>query len=245
MGMVDIHCHILPGLDDGAKSWDVAVEMCRMAAADGTTHIVATPHANYHFDYDREKCLEALGHLRELTGDSVSFSLGCDFHFSYDNLQRLAAHRSHYTIGDSNYLLVELSDYAIPPRFGEHLRQMITSGIRPIITHPERNPLLQRRREWIVDWAAGGAIIQITANSLTGNWGKAAMSSARWLLDHNAVHVVASDGHDTIHRPPLLSLARALITEWKGPEVALALVESNPAAVVAGGDLPWSPLPEP
>jgi len=241
--MVDIHCHVLPGVDDGARSWPIAVEMCGLAAAEGVTHVVATPHANDRFGYDRNECLELLEHLRELTGGVPALSLGCDFHFSYENVQALWIDRSPYLIGNTHYLLVELSDYAIPPNFADELLRLRQAGIQPVITHPERNPLVQQRPEQVLEWAEGGSAIQVTANALTGAWGGTARKMARWLLDHDAVHVIASDAHDTRQRPPLLSPARRLLAEWKSEELAKALVEDNPGAIIRDEPLPYFPHP--
>lgn len=241
--MVDIHCHILPGIDDGPKSWDVAVEMCQMADADGIKHIVATPHANHVHAYDRAKNEEVLAQLLERTGGKPALSLGCDFHFSYENLQLLRADRTQFAIGNTHYMLVELSDYAIPPTFGENVRELISKGIRPILTHPERNPLLQRRPELILDWAEIGLLIQITAGAFTGQWGKVPQRLAGWFLEHNAVHVVASDAHNLNRRPPLLSPGRDVVTLLQGETVARALFEDNPGAIATDGELPYFPAP--
>lgn len=240
--MIDIHCHILPGIDDGPKSWDVAVEMCQMAVADGITHIVATPHANHVHAYDRARNEEVRAQLLERTGGNPALSLGCDFHFSYENLQLLRADRSQFAIGSTRYMLVELSDYAIPPSLGENLRELMASGIRPVLTHPERNPLLQRRPEQILDLAEGGTIIQITAGAFTGQWGKVPQRLAGWLLEHNAVHVVASDAHNLNRRPPLMSPARDVVKLLQGETVASALFEGNPGAIATDGDLPYFPV---
>ena len=113
--MVDIHCHILPGIDDGSKSWEMTAEMCRLAVEDGITHIVATPHCNDRYEYNRERFTEMLGQLHDAANGELSFSLGCDFHFSYDNIQDALENPRRYTIGDSQYLLIEFSDFGIPP----------------------------------------------------------------------------------------------------------------------------------
>ena len=236
--MVDIHCHILPEVDDGAASWEVAVEMCHIAAADGITHIVATPHANDEYHYDPDHHARAIRELMAKTGGTPEIRLGCDFHFSYDNLQDAMANPTRYTLGGTQYLLVELSDYSIPPHFLPALHKMMEIGIRPVITHPERNPLLRQRPEQVLDWVDQGILIQLTANSLTGHWGRTAQKNAAWLLEHHAAHVLATDAHDTRHRPPLLSPARQMVREWLGDQVALELVELNPAAMIRGEDLP-------
>jgi protein-tyrosine phosphatase len=241
--MVDIHCHLLPQVDDGAESWEMSEEMCRMAAEDGISHIVATPHANYEYAYDRERHAESVRELSARVGTVPQISLGCDFHFSYDNVVAALADPGRYTIGTTSYLLVELSDYSIPPSILGNLQQLMGAGLRPVITHPERNPLLQRRPEQVREWVRQGALVQVTANSLTGFWGRSAQKVAGWLLEHDAVHVVATDAHDPIQRPPLLSAARRFLEDCCGPEIATALVEANPAAIVHGADLPYFPAP--
>lgn len=239
--MVDIHCHILPGVDDGAPTWEIAQEMCQIAAADGIRHLVATPHANFEFKFDRAAHQQTLDRLREVSGGVLELSLGCDFHFSYENLQDLFASPSTYTINGSNYLLLELSDFSIPANFDQQLYELISAGLRPILTHPERNMFLQQRPEMMLRWVANGCLMQLTGNALSGEWGRAAQKTARWLLDHDAAHVVASDAHNTTSRPPRLSPFRSLLTKWKGTERAQMLLDENPSAVVAGQELPYFP----
>src|SRR5207249_3152336 len=112
-----------------------------------------------------------------------------------------------------------------------------------IITHPERNPILQSQLERVLQWVESGAVVQITADSLSGRWGPRAKTSAKFLLDHAAVHVVATDAHGSRNRPPLLSEARKLVKKNYGEEIARALVDDNPAAIVAGEPLSYFPSP--
>ena len=232
--MVDIHCHIIPEVDDGAPSWDVALEMCEMAMHDGIEHIVATPHADFQYAYNREELEARLERLRQLSGGSPRLSLGCDFHLSYDNLEDAFAHPARYTIGNTGYLLVEFSDYSIPQHITGALLRLIEMGITPVITHPERNPLLQHDSQRLLQWINDGCLVQITANSLTGYWGEPARRSARFLLEQQAVHVVATDAHDSRRRVPMLSPARQAVALWHGEERARTLVEDNPRAIVSG-----------
>ncbi len=140
--MIDIHCHILPMVDDGAPSWDVAKQMCRIAYADGITHIVATPHANSQFQYDRQAHSARLAQLQIETESRLRFSLGCDFHLSFENLELLFANPGDFLIEGTRYLLIELNDFGLPPRFDHLLFRMRTDlQVVPILTHPERNPL--------------------------------------------------------------------------------------------------------
>ena len=241
--MIDIHSHILPELDDGPKSWDVAQEMCRMAAADGTEHMVATPHANERYTYDRRHAQELLEKLQDLAGKTPKLTLGCDFHLSYENLQSALLQPEQYTIGDTPYLLVELSNFSIPAFVEESFTRLGDRGIRPVITHPERNPILQRTPQRVLQWVELGCAVQVTASALTGGWGERVWRTAEWLLRRDAVHILASDAHDAKHRVPGLSAARKEAEGICGAEVARALVDSNPRAVIQGEMLPYMPSP--
>ncbi len=108
----------------------------------------------------------------------------------------------------------------------------------PIITHPERNAILQRGPERVLEWVDTGCLVQVTASALTGHWGAVARRVALWLLDHDAVHVLATDAHDDQNRPPILSEARDAVSKRFGADAARALVLDNPAAIVAGRPLP-------
>ena len=241
--MIDIHTHILPEVDDGPKSWEVAVQMCRMAAADGITHIVATPHSNDRYHFDREYLTECLAQLQQKVGPTPVLSLGCDFHLSYDNLQVMLANPRRYTISGAGYLLIELSDYSIPAQIGDFFHKLVDRGVTPVITHPERNAILRQTPLRVIEFIELGCAVQITANALTGFWGQRVRRCATWLLEHEAVHVIASDAHDIQHRTPILSTARDSAAQISGEKVARALVEENPRAILSGQPLPYLPKP--
>jgi protein-tyrosine phosphatase len=241
--MVDIHCHILPNVDDGAKSWEMAEEMCRVAIQDGIRHIVCTPHANEQYQYNRPQLQLVLQQLKKTVGDSLTFSLGCDFHFSFENVQLAMEDPDQFVITGSDYLLVEFSDYAISPAISNSLQRLTAMGIRPVITHPERNLIMQRSPEYILRFAEKGCVIQVTANSLTGHWGEGPKKIVNWLLARDAVHVIASDAHDPKFRPPILSKARDVVAEAYDDDLARALVDDNPDAIVRGLPLPYFPEP--
>ncbi len=241
--MIDIHSHILAEVDDGAKTWEIATEMCRMAAADGIEHMVASPHANDRYKYDRAYLREQLNHLRALVGGKPRLSLGCDFHLSYENVQDALVRPDWYCIEGGRYLLVELSNYSVPAQIEEYFSKFADIGITPIITHPERNPILQQNPQRVVQWAEMGCPVQVTANSLTGFWGERAWRVATWLLERDAVHFLATDAHETKHRVPVLSAGRKEVENMCGADVARALVDDNPRAVVSGEPLPYFPDP--
>jgi protein-tyrosine phosphatase len=239
----DIHSHILPEVDDGSKSWDMSVAMCRMAAADGITHQVATPHANDRYHYDREYLQGLVSHLQGLIGNALTLSLGCDFHLSYDNLQDVLANPTRYAIASTQYMLVELSNYSVPPQTTDCFMQLGDRGITPVITHPERNPIVRENLQRVVEWAEQGCVIQVTGSALTGFWGERSAKAARWLIEHDAVHILATDAHDTEKRIPILSTARDAAAEICGEEIAQALVEGNPQAIMNSQPLPYFPRP--
>ena len=230
--MVDIHSHILPMVDDGAKSWEIAVEMVKMAERDGVTHMVATPHANYEYKYDREKHTERLAELQQKVGNGIQLLLGCDFHFSSDNIDDCAQHPGRYSIGTSRYMLIELSDYNISPHFSHSLFTLTAKGLVPILTHPERNAILQKKPEKVQEWVDTGLLVQITANAFTGSWGKSVQKLANWYCEKGLAHFIASDAHSTNHRNPILSEARKAIAKNHGEQLATKLTETNPLAVV-------------
>jgi protein-tyrosine phosphatase len=241
--VIDIHSHILPEVDDGPRTWDACVAMCRAAAADGITHIVATPHANDRYRYDREYLERLVAHLQQLLGDAPKISLGCDFHLSYDNLQDALVNPTRYVIAGTRYLLVEFSNYSIPRQIMDSFLKLGDCGLTPIVTHPERNPILRENLPRVAEWAAQGCVVQMTGSALTGLWGERTRRAAQWLLQHQAAHVLASDAHDLENRPPVLSTARAAAAELCGDEIAEALVEANPRAIISDQPLPYFPEP--
>jgi len=235
--MIDIHSHILPGIDDGSKSWAMTLEMCQLAIRDGITHIVATPHANDAYEYSRDRVRDLANELDNKVGDRLAISIGCDFHLSFENIEDAIAHPRRYTIAAKQYLLVECSEYGIPPQVSDGLFRLQAAGMIPIITHPERNAILQRHPERVLEWVGAGCLVQVTASAVTGFWGGSAKRSAIWLLEHEVVHVLASDAHSDKYRTPILSEARDAVSKRFGADVARALVLDNPSAIVAGQPL--------
>jgi len=241
--VIDIHSHILPGVDDGPKTWDISVAICQAAAADGITHMIATPHANDRYPYDRQLLKSLADDLQQRIGDSLKIGLGCDFHLSYDNIQDAIANPARYVIDGTHYLLVEFSNYGIPQGSTDSLLKLGDLGLTPIITHPERNPILRENLQRVVEWAEQGFVVQVTGSALTGFWGERTRRAAQWLLEHQVVHVLATDAHDMEKRVPILSTARDAAAEICGDEIAEALVENNPGAIVKDQPLPYFPKP--
>jgi protein-tyrosine phosphatase len=243
--LVDIHCHLLPGIDDGSPAWDTTLAMARMAVGDGIRHIVCTPHANEEFAYDRAAHTGLLAEAQARIGPDLRLTLGCDFHLSFKNFEDVLRRPDRYCIGETRYLLVEFSDFGIAPNTAELLEELIDSGITPIITHPERNAILQQNLPMVLEWACLGVLVQVTASALLGRWGRRASFAAHQLFENASVHVLASDAHGVSGRPPILSDAYLAVTERYGEELARLLLSDNPAAIVSGQPLPMAtPAPE-
>lgn len=238
--MIDIHCHPLSGVDDGAESFEVSVEMCRMAAADGITHIVATPHCNYRYQFRSQRNREKLAELQAAVGDSPKLLLGCDFHLSYDNLRQLVENRNEFTINQTHYVLVELSEQFIPEQFDQVFYEIQVAGLTPILTHPERNTVIRRKPELVYHWLTRGCLVQITAQSYLGGFGQTAQELTEEWLGRNLIHFFATDAHDPKHRPPLMSSCYQRVAESRGKELADLLFTLNPEAVIQGKPLPAS-----
>ena len=232
--MVDIHSHILYGLDDGAQDLDTSLAMLKLAAETGTTDIVATPHSDAHYQYIPALVDERIAELNGLTGNTPRIHRGCDFHLSIDNVEACLNDHTPYTINGLCYLMVEFAEFFVPPSTENVLRELTERGISPVITHPERNPVLRESTARLERWIATGCSIQITAQSLTDRFGREARDATWNWLRRGMVHVLASDAHDTIHRPPRLDLAHAIVTEKLGEEVAELLLVVNPAANIRG-----------
>ncbi|MBV8135454.1 MAG: exopolysaccharide biosynthesis protein, partial [Deltaproteobacteria bacterium] len=179
--MVDIHCHILPGVDDGPKDWSTTLEMCRMAINDGIQHIVATPHASPRYPYDRERHQASLEELQTKV-PGLKFTLGCDFYVSYDNIDALVQNPQRYTIGQTRYLLAEFSDFGLPAQFKDQIFQLHYAGVTTVITHPERNPICTEYHDLTAQLVDMGCLIQITGDSLLGAWGRVARKAAEKYL---------------------------------------------------------------
>lgn len=241
--MIEIHYHLLHGLDDGPKSIEDSLALAEASIAEGTTHIVCTPHANSTYEYDPELRRSKIETLQERLGNRVTLGFGCDFHLSYDNIEDLYRDPSKYSINGKQYLLVEFPDFGIAPNMSDVLFRMLTMGIVPIITHPERNQTLQVTPARLDEWVKIGCPIQITAGSLQGRFGKTAEAMSHRLLSRDMVHFLASDAHSMSSRPPSLARAHEIVKEHYDAEMADRLCIHNPRAVFFGEELPPQPAP--
>ncbi|MEO6816499.1 MAG: CpsB/CapC family capsule biosynthesis tyrosine phosphatase [Edaphobacter sp.] len=239
--MIDIHHHLLWGLDDGSTSVEASLAMAKLAVDDGITHVVCTPHANAQYEYDPEGVAAQIAELQGLLDrENISLKLGrgCDFHLSFDNIELAQAEPARFSINGLGYLLVELPDYALPKGLTEVFYQMQILGMTPILTHPERNRTLQTDQSKLLEWLRGGLLVQVTAGSVVGRMGKRAEKMAHELLANRWVHFLATDAHNTSSRPPLMREAFEVVAKKYGPDYAHLLCNSNPLAAFMGKPMP-------
>lgn len=244
-GFVDIHSHILPGVDDGSGSLEESLEMLEVAIAAGTSDIVATPHASPQYAYDSGLVQSLRGQLQEAVGNRIRIHLGCDFHFTFDNVQQALASPAAFSINGAGYLMVEFSDLNIPPNTELAFSQLQAKGLVPVVTHPERNALLRATPQRLRQWVESGSLLQVTAQSLLGRFGPEAQSFSRRLVREGLAHFVASDAHDPFGRPPRLDEAFRFLTGLYGEIHAGMLLREFPAATLTGRRLDPGPVPTP
>lgn len=239
--MVDIHCHILSGMDDGAETPAVSLAMAETAMADGITHVVATPHASGEFRFDYDTVKQAAQELQKAVGDRLKVATGCDFHLSPENVSAFKRTPRSFCIHQKDYLLVEFNNFSIPPAMDQTLYEIQLSGVRPIITHPERNPILRAQPQRLEQWIRNGCYSQVTAGSLTGVFGSNALQTSLGWIARGLVHFVASDAHNTSTRPHKLRAAYDVVRQEFGRAKAEALLVQNPQAAFDGAPLPYVP----
>lgn len=231
-GIVDIHSHILHGVDDGAKTIDESQAMLALARESGTVDIVASPHSNLRYRYDRTQVEERIASLQPAAGPRIH--RGCDFHLHYDNIRAALDEPQRFSINGAGSLLVEFSDERIEASATALLDELREAGLTLVITHPERNPMLRERRSQLKRWVESGCLLQITGGSLTGRFGKSARAFSEQLLREHMVHFVASDAHDLHHRTTDLRPALEMVRRNHGESVARLLFSENGAAALRG-----------
>lgn len=250
---VDIHCHILPGIDDGSKAVAQSLAMARIAVDDGIETVFATPHhLNGVYRNPADEIRAAVAALQQhLDAEGIALKLlpGAENHL-VPELPRALGEGSALTLGDfGRVALVELPVHDIPIGAEEMLDNIRGRGIVPIIAHPERNTALRRNPDRLADWVGAGCLSQVTAQSCTGQFGEAVQAASREMICRGLVHFVASDAHRDRRRIPQMGPGRAQIAAWAGEAVAELLGGRFPAALAAG-EVPeiqalYEVLPEP
>jgi protein-tyrosine phosphatase len=232
--MIDIHCHILPEIDDGPKNAEESVEMARIAAEDGIKKILATPHI-YDIRYSPEEIAERVDRLnRLLTQKNIpvevhpgaEVSIGMDPNILFK-----------YTIPGTPYILIEFPHDHLPSHAGKLLQWLSSKGLKPIIAHPERNYSVIRSPEILLPLLNKNVYVQITGDSLTGEFGLDIQYCAYFLMESGKVDIIASDAHSKKFRAPVLSHAKKVTTKHFGEKTAERLFRTNPEAVLTGREI--------
>jgi protein-tyrosine phosphatase len=239
--MVDLHCHILPDLDDGAANMEESIAMAESAIADGITHVVATPHSSSEYFFDFPHVRKLRDELQAKVGDRLKIATGCDFHLNPENLLALRKNPQQYCINQRDFLLLEFNEISIPPSMDQTLHEIQLAGVRPVITHPERNGILRAHPERLKKWVRQGCFVQVTGGAITGSFGLRSQKDALQWIGEGLIHFVASDAHNTRSRPLRLNPAYAAVVAQFGEEKARALFLENPLAAFEGRELPYVP----
>jgi protein-tyrosine phosphatase len=247
--MIDLHCHILPGLDDGAKNLEEAVEMARIADEEGIKKIVATPHL-----FRENFMCEDLGMIEEKKRDlnnalqanniHVEILNGAEVHIAHNLMEEIRKNRDYLVINSLSYMFVEFPSRHVFSGIRELFFELMSEGIIPIIAHPERNSVFVRNPSFLYELIQMGSLAQANGGSLSGIYGRDVEQAAFRFLDMGLIHFIASDGHDTRSLAPRLLGARKRAEGIIGEDGAKALVEDNPGAVLEDKEIPYLPEAE-
>lgn len=238
--MIDIHCHYLPGVDDGAETLEQGLELLRRSVDNGINRIVLTPHIHPGRYHNTLKSLRArfaaFQHRAERAHIPVQIALGGEVRFGDELLPMLEREEIPLFVSAAGEktLLLEFPHHQIPPGAELLVQWLRRNEITPLIAHPERNKELMKKPERLQPLLEAGALAQVTAAAVIGKFGERAQVCARYFLDNNWVAVIATDAHNVAHRPPLLLEAATRVAKWYGEAVARRLVHTTPNYLCAG-----------
>lgn len=244
--MIDIHCHLLPGIDDGPATLEGSLALAKACADDGITHVVCTPHVfPGRFENRRTSIQDEFERFAEVlagSGIPLSISWAGEVRLTPEVLELLALGELPYLgqVSGKHTLLLEMPDGQIPLGSDRFVGHLVARGVRPVIVHPERNRAVMERPDRIQPFIDMGCFVQLTAGSIVGQFGGKAQAAARVLLDEGWVHAVASDAHNLTGRRPRMRDAAAWLAENLGAETARQLTLLGPAGLCGQG-LPAAP----
>ena len=243
--MIDLHCHILPGVDDGAASEEESCMMARMAAESGVTALAATPHCGVPGQFENfadERLMDrfsALERLLEREHVPLRLYTGMEVFVTEQTPRHLREGRL-LTLGGSRYLLVEFGFDEEPDFADRMLGELLEAGVVPVVAHPERYHFVQPQPECLLRWAEMGCALQVNKGSLLGRFGRRAAQAARWCLGEGCVHLLGSDAHSPWRRTPRMEEAWTYTADFDSPEIADFLLRDNPRRILE--DQPIRPV---
>lgn len=236
--MIDLHSHLLPGVDDGAQSLADALALARIAVNDGIRFSMLTPH--FHpgrYDNRRTELLRRVEDFQAALVEHeipLSLRLGGEVRFGMESLELLVEDEIPFLGTTAGYrvMLLEFPHQMIPVGSQQFVEKLIQMRIRPLIAHPERNKSVMNRPDSLIGLLDAGCWLQVTAGSIAGRFGELAQTTSRYLLERNWVHVIATDAHNLANRPPLLAEGRDAAAKIVGVDIAEQLVSQRPAAII-------------
>jgi protein-tyrosine phosphatase len=238
--MIDLHCHLLPGIDDGPETLEEALEMARIAVANGIVAAHVTPHLHVgRWDNDLPKIAAAVEAYRAaLAAANIPLELGfaAEVRLDYEILPLIEAGRVPFlgTLEGFQVMLLEFPHSHVPVGADKFTAWLLARNIRPLIAHPERNKDLMRDPEKLEPFVREGCLVQVTADAIAGDFGELCALRAREFLERGWVSVIASDAHDTVDRPPRIAPGRDAAAKIVGDEEALRLTRGTPQRIVRG-----------
>jgi protein-tyrosine phosphatase len=240
VSFTDIHCHLLPGIDDGAPHWEETLAMAQMALADGTSTIVATPHqlgnhARNSGDTIRARCAECQAVL-EQQGLPLQVLPGADVRIEPDLVRKIARGEVLTLADRGRHVLLELPHEVYLP-LDRLLGELAAAGLVGILSHPERNLGLLRQSQMVERLVDAGCLMQVTAGSMVGTFGPQSQAMSEWMLAQGLVHFLATDAHSSTARRPLMQRAFERVVELSSRETAFELCSRNPLCVASGQDV--------
>lgn len=239
--MIDLHCHLLPGVDDGAQTLEDGLALARLAVADGIHTACLTPHLDVeHYPHTKSGLLAAthrFQHALDQHGVPLTVKAACEARLSIELLDLVAADEVLFLgIADGyRVLLLEFPHQTIPLGTDRLIAKLFSLKIRPLIAHPERNKAVMTQPEKIYPFVAQGCWLQVTAGSLAGRFGQRIQDVANQLVENDWATVIASDAHDATDRPPVLSEGMAALRRKFGEATANRLGIDNPKKILQGG----------
>lgn len=244
--MIDLHCHLLPNIDDGPETIDISLKMAQSAVADGITTVACTPHilpgVYPNQGPDIRQAVKSLQSALDDANIALRLVTGADVHIAPDLVDGLRSGRL-LSLADSRYVLVEPPHHVAPARMGDLFFNLVVAGYTPVLTHPERLAWIDSHYGDLQRLVRAGVWMQVTAGSLEGSFGRGAQKWAHRMLDEGLVHILATDAHDLKQRAPILSRGRELAATRVGEIEAGHLVLTRPLGILNNAIPGTLPMP--